>query len=183
MLGCLLLLVGVPSAYAMRCGNRIVGTDDYDFQVRERCGDPYYIEDHFVVLASGTDTPVQTIQQSVYTAWFYNFGSSRLLVQLLFRDGRLVRERTLGRGVDTIGESCATVELTSGAKGGELVAHCGQPLSRKLHPSIQISQLGPGVYSQHDDAREDWIYDLGGNFLYVLHMLNGHAESVEHIAR
>ena len=183
MLGCLLLLVAVPSACALRCGNRVVGTDDYDFQVRERCGEPYYIEDHFVVLATGTDTPVQTIQQTVYTAWFYNFGPSRLLVQLLFRDGRLVRQRTLGRGVDDIGGSCTPVALSSGASAGEVIAHCGQPQSRNRHPLTQVRQFGPGAYSQYDDSREDWIYDLGGNFLYVLHMLNGHAEAVEHIAR
>ena len=73
MLSCLLLLVVAPSAYALRCGNRIVGTDNYDFQVRARCGAPYYIEDHFVLVASGTNTPVQTIQQTVYTAWYLQF--------------------------------------------------------------------------------------------------------------
>ncbi len=181
--GCLLLLVAVPSAYALRCGNRVVGTGDYDFQVRDRCGDPYYIEDHFALLATGADTPVQTIQQTVYTAWFYNFGPSRLLVRLLFRDGRLVRERTLGRGVDDIGGSCAPADLISGANSGELIANCGQPVSRNLHPLAQVRRLGPGIYSQRDDSREDWIYDLGGNFLYVLHMVNGHVEAVEHIAR
>lgn len=183
MLGCVLLLVVVPSAYALRCGNRVVGTDDYDFQVRQRCGDPYYIEHHFELVATGTDTPVQTIQESVYTAWFYNFGPSRLLVQLLFRDGRLVRERTLGRGVNNIGDSCTPVALASSISSGELIAHCGQPLSRNLHPLTQVRRLGPGVYNQRDDSREDWIYDLGGKFLYVLHMRNGHAEAVEHIPR
>ena len=94
-----------------------------------------------------------------------------------------MRQRTLGRGVNDIGDSCTPAELTSGSISGELVAHCGQPLSRNPHPLTQVRRLAPGVYSQHDDSREDWIYDLGGNFLYVLHMLNGRVEAEEHIAR
>jgi len=39
------------------------------------------------------------------------------------------------------------------------------------------------VYRQTESYREDWIYDLGGNFLRVLHLLNGRVDSVELISR
>lgn len=84
----LLLLAIAPAAHALRCGSRIVGSGDYDFHVRDRCGDPYWIEDHHQLVISGGDSPIQTAQQIVYTAWFYNFGPSRLMVRMLFRDGR-----------------------------------------------------------------------------------------------
>ena len=38
-----------------------------------------------------------------FEAWYYNFGPRQLLRRLVFRDGFLVREETLGYGVDEIG--------------------------------------------------------------------------------
>src|SRR5262249_32185563 len=114
---------------------------------------------------------------------FYNFGSNRLLVRLLFRDGRLIREETMGRGVDEIGDSCGPAKLISGMTSGEIVAYCGAPLSRNAQPVSQVRAFGSGAYSQVDRYLEDWVYDLGGNFLYLLHMVNGHVASVEHPPR
>ncbi len=178
-----LILACMAPAYALRCGNLLVNAGDYDFQARDRCGDPYWTEDHYRLLVTDTDTPVQMVQQYTYTAWFYNFGADRLLVRLLFRDGRLVREDTLSRGVDTIGDSCGPARFIRGASSGELVAYCGEPLSRNTQTGAVLRQLGPGVYSQNDVWREDWVYDLGGEFLYLAHVLNGHLDSVEHVRR
>ncbi|HEY7873400.1 MAG TPA: DUF2845 domain-containing protein [Rudaea sp.] len=178
-----LVLAAATPAHALRCGSRIVGTDDYDFQARDRCGDPFWVEDHYRIIVDNRDAPVQTVQQITYTAWFYNFGKNRLLVRLLFRDGRLVRENTLGRGVDDIGDSCGPAKLVSGMSSGELVAYCGEPLSRHAQPGATQRRLAPGIYSQSDSYREDWIYDLGGDFLYIAHLLNGHIDSVEHVRR
>jgi hypothetical protein len=178
----ILLLAAEPSAHALRCGNLLVHEGDYEVQVRDRCGDPYWIEDHYQFVVSGPET-LQSVQQVVYTAWFYNFGSNRLLVRILFRDGHLVREDTLGRGVQEIGDSCGPAKFDRGTSSGELVAYCGEPVSREALPDTVVRRLGPGVYSERDDYREDWIYDLGDNFLYVAHLRNGHVDSTEHIAR
>jgi uncharacterized protein DUF2845 len=181
---CALLLLGIaPSAHALRCGSRLVSNGDYDFQARERCGDPFWTEDHFKFVVAGTDTPVATIQQVVYTAWFYNFGANRLIVRLLFRDGRLVREDTLDRGVNEIGDSCGPAKFNRGISSGELVAYCGMPISRNGQPGAQIRQLGPGLYTQSEIYTEQWVYDFGDEFIYLVHMTNGHVESVEHIHR
>jgi len=179
----LILLAAAPAAHALRCGTRLVGNGDYDIQVRDRCGEPYWIEDHYQYVVAGSGSPVEIVQQVVYTAWFYNFGSNRLLVRLLFRDGRLVHEETLTRGVDEIGDSCGETKMTTGISSGELVAYCGLPLSRNAQPILQTWPAGPGVYRQVENYREDWIYDLGGNFLRVLHLLNGRVDSVELIPR
>lgn len=183
VLGLLSLFLVAPAAHALRCGNRVVGNDDYDFQVRDRCGAPFYIEQHFRLIVSAADSSGQTLQQTTYTAWYYNFGADRLLVRLLFRDNRLVREDTLGRGVDELGDSCGPTKMLRGMSSGELIAYCGEPLSRNPQPITKIRQLAPGVYSQSDYAFEDWIYDLGGNFLYILHIINGHVDSVDHVPR
>jgi len=177
-----MLFALAPAAHALRCGNRLVETGDYDAQVRDRCGDPYWVEDRYQLIANG-DPSVQTVTQVTYTAWFYNFGPDRLLVRLLFRDGRLAREDTLDRGVDEIGDSCGPGRLVSGMSGGEIVAYCGMPMSRNAQTGALVRRIGPGTYRQTDLAQEDWIYDIGGNFLYVLHLLNGRVTSVDHIPR
>lgn len=180
----LLLLAVAPAAHALRCGSRITSSGNYDFQVRDRCGDPYWIEDHYQLLVfGGDDAPLRTTQQVVYTAWFYNFGPSRLLVRMLFRDGRLLREDTLGYGVNDIGDSCGPAKLMRGTSSGELVAYCGEPASRNSQPGSTLRRLGHGVFSETEDYHEDWVYDLGGDFVYVVHLRNGHAESVEHVRR
>ena len=42
---------------------------------------------------------------------------------------------------------------------------------------------GRSLDSETDNYLEDWIYDLGGDSLYVMHLRNGHTESVEHVRR
>jgi hypothetical protein len=181
---CALLLFAIaPAAHALRCGSRLTGNGDYDFQVRDRCGEPYWIEDHYRLIVTGADSPLQNVQQIVYTAWFYNFGPSRLMVRFLFRDGRLLREDTLGYGVNNLGDSCSPTKLISGMSSGELVAYCGQPLSRNGQQGSTLRRIAPGAYSESDNYLEDWVYDLGGDFLYVMHLRNGHSESVEHVHR
>lgn len=179
----LLLFVVAPAAQALRCGSRITSSGNYDFLVRDRCGDPYWIEDHYQLIVSGADSPIQTAQQIVYTAWFYNFGTSRLLVRMLFRDGRLLREDTLGYGVNDIGDSCGPTKLLSGMSSGELVAYCGQPMSRNSQPGTTLRRLGPGTFSETENYREDWVYDLGGDFLYVVHLRTGQVDAVDRIQR
>ena len=184
LLVCALLLFSIaPVAHALRCGSRLTSNGDYDFQVRDRCGEPYWIEDHYRLIVTGANSPLQSIQQIVYTAWFYNFGPSRLMVRMLFRDGRLLREDTLGYGVNNIGDSCGPTKLISGTNSGELVAYCGQPLSRNTQPGSTLRRVAPGAYSETDNYLEDWIYDLGGDSLYVMHLRSGHTESVEHVRR
>jgi len=179
----MLLLVIAPAAHALRCGNRITSSGNYDFQVRDRCGEPYWIEDHYRLIVFGADSPIQTTQQIVYTAWFYNFGSSRLLVRMLFRDGRLLREDTLGYGVNNIGDSCGPAKLIQGVSSGELIAYCGEPLSHNVQPGTTLRRLGLGVFSETENYREDWVYDLGGDFLYIVHLRDGYAEAIDHIRR
>jgi hypothetical protein len=178
----LLLLALVPAAHAMRCGNRLVADGAFDFQVRERCGNPYWIEEHYQMLVAG-DERVEVVKPVEYSAWFFNFGANRLLVRLLFRDGQLVREDTLGRGVDELGSSCAPARLSAGISSGELVAYCGEPSSRRVLPTLVSQRVGANLYRQSEGYREDWLYDFGGALVYRLHLARGIVESVESLSR
>lgn len=178
----LLLLVAAPTAHALRCGNRLVTDGAFDFQVRERCGNPYWIEDHYQTIVAGNER-VEVVQPVEYSAWYFNFGANRLLVRLLFRDGRLVREETLNRGVAELGSACSTARLSEGISSGELVAYCGEPSSRYVQPVLVSRRIGASLYRQSGSDREDWTYDFGGDLVYLLHLAHDQVESIEQIAR
>jgi hypothetical protein len=183
LLGIGLLLCGfAPAAHALRCGTRLVTSGDLEFQVRERCGNPYWIETHYQTIVAG-DERVEVAEPIEYSAWYFNFGSHRLLVRLLFRDGRLVREETLNRGVDELGASCSPARLSEGTSSGELVAYCGEPASRRAQPVLVSRRIGADLYRQTEAYREDWIYDFGGEFVYSLRLARGLVESVEQLPR
>ena len=40
------LLFASPYAFALRCGNLLVNREMQDFQVRDRCGDPFWTESY-----------------------------------------------------------------------------------------------------------------------------------------
>ena len=175
----LLLLIAATHAHAMRCGNRLVNPGDLDIQVRDRCGEPYWSEDRYELLVSGAHSAFENQREVQYTAWYYNFGSNQLLVRLVFRDGQLFREERLGRGVDELGDSCTTVKLYRGISSGELIAYCGEPLSRNDLVDEDVRRYGGGYERRNEVHRERWIYDLGGRFLYVLTLRNGRVYNVE----
>jgi hypothetical protein len=119
----LLLLFAVPlllpqAAWALRCGTRVVMTGDRDFQVRERCGEPFFEDSYQVFNRSGVGAPVEYGAETVYDAWYYNFGPQQLMVRLLFADGELVREDTLGYGFNGTRGPCKPDHITAGMRSG-----------------------------------------------------------------
>src|SRR3546814_8031462 len=86
-------LVAVPgTAAAMRCSGRIVDSGDYAVQVRERCGEPYWVSEFSTILVYGAYGPVEQRAVQEVQDWYYNFGSSKLVQRLTFVDGRLRSE-------------------------------------------------------------------------------------------
>src|SRR3954470_10925268 len=121
----ILLLLASPAAFAMRCGSRIVDVGTQDFQVRERCGEPFYTDTYYATEVFGNNGPVAQYRDVQYDVWYYNFGPSTLMRRFVFRDGVLAREETLGYGVNEIGEDCNPNRDYRGVSIGELVARCG----------------------------------------------------------
>ena len=185
-----------PAAHALRCNGSIVHVGDYDYQLRQRCGEPFWTEGRTRYEGYGTRSGPpgarssdETVREVQYTTWYYNFGSSDFMVRLLFRDGRFVREERLSRGVEDIGSSCDQIRMTRGLTSGEVVAHCGEPAQRYVTSSVN-SRTNPDPVSpriergaadfssyrfvQDEDYQEDWIYDFGdGDTIYVAHFSNG----------
>ena len=184
LLPILALLLAAPAAHAMRCGNRLVNDGAQDFQVRERCGDPFWTDRYTNIEIIGRDGPIEQQREVQFDVWYYNFGPRQLMRQLVFRDGLLERERTLGYGVDAIGEDCDPNRLLGGLSAGELFARCGEPASRRSHTDTLVRRPAPGLERWRDPRREDWIYDFGDRrFVRVVRVVDGRVVAVDSLAR
>jgi hypothetical protein len=180
----LLFLLASPAAFAMRCGSRIVDTGTQDFQVRERCGDPFYADMYYATEVFGGYGPVQQYRDVQYDVWYYNFGPSTLMRRFVFRDGVLAREETLGYGVNTIGDDCNPNRDYRGVSVGELVARCGEPATRRRYNDTLVQRPLPGYEHYRDQRREQWIYDFGEDrFLRSFYLFDGRVESTDSIER
>lgn len=180
----LVLLLASPSAFALRCGNNLVNGGQQDFQVRQRCGDPFYTDRYTTVEVLGANGPYERQTEVQFDVWYYNFGPRQLMRELVFRDGMLLREETLGYGYDQLGSDCNPNRDYRGASVGELYARCGEPVSRRSEGGAVVRRPVPGVERWRDDRREQWVYDFGDDrFVRIVHMLNGRVFGTESVAR
>ncbi len=185
----LILLVVSSEALALRCDGRIVATGDRDFQVRGRCGAPYFVDGYSELVSYGSDHDQggyggTTYHRSerVYEDWYYNFGGNRLLYRLRFRDGRLVRIDTHGYGRNP-GESkrCDDATLARGTPIGQVYLHCGPPYSRQAR--YRDASTGTGGYRRQRQVRyEEWLYPshrAGHSRLAIF--IEGRLHRIEHV--
>jgi hypothetical protein len=180
----LLFLFASPSAFALRCGTDLVTEGSQDFQVRARCGDPFYADTYVSTEVFGTNGPVQRYRDVQYDVWYYNFGPRQLMRRFVFREGVLAREDTLGYGVDEIGTDCNANRDYRGVSIGELVARCGEPASRRTNYDTLVHRPVPGYLRYRDQRREEWIYDFGEDrFLRSFLLIDGRVEDIDTVDR
>ncbi len=177
-------LVAARDAQALRCGSRIVVTGDHALQVRERCGEPFWIEEAAELEVRGERSRFERRLEHREESWYYNFGPNKLMRRLVFVDSRLVREDTLGYGLNQVGGGCNPDTLQPGLRTGEIVARCGIPDSREARWEEVIVRDGFGNARQRLVRREEWIYDPGrGRNFRVLVMVDGTLSQVDWMAR
>ena len=178
------LLLAAPAAHAMRCGNLLVTDGLQDFQVRSRCGDPFWTDSYTNVEVIGAYGPVERQRTVQYDVWYYNFGPRQLMRELIFCDGRLVSEQTLGHGVADIGSDCNPNRDYAGLSVGELYARCGEPASRRSETDTLVRRPAPGIERWRDQRRKDWIYDFGDDrFVRLVRLIDGRVVGSEQVRR
>lgn len=179
-----LFLLATPASAAMRCGSKLVRDGSMDYQVRAMCGDPFW-NDHYVTLEIlDPYGPYERQQQVEFDAWYYNFGPRQLMHRLLFRNGQLAEDATLGYGVSEIGTECAPAALAPRMSAGEVIARCGAPAARHFVEDTLIDRTRGRIEHWTPQRRETWIYDFGeGHRLRQLELRGGVVERVDAIAR
>ncbi|MFN7550205.1 MAG: DUF2845 domain-containing protein [Pseudomonadota bacterium] len=183
-LAALLLLCAAAEAQALRCDGRVVDVGDHAIQVRERCGEPFWIDAYTEVLVQGEYGPLEQRVERPVEAWYYNFGPNRLLRRLLLVDDRLLREDSLGYGVAAIGADCRLDALPVGTPAGALVARCGEPASRRDRWREIIRRDSAGNAHRRFVRDEDWVYDLGASRdRRLLRLVDGVLQGVERLDR
>jgi Protein of unknown function (DUF2845) len=175
------LMFASSAAHALRCGNSLVKSGAQDFQVRERCGEPFWTDRYSNSEAVG-DREYEQIREVQFDVWYYNFGPRQFMRRMVFRDGRLLRDDALGYGYDEVGGNCDRVP--DGISAGELLARCGDPARRRSLDDTLIRRPAPGVEIWADQRREEWIYDFGDErFVSIAHLVNGRVTRMELVRR
>jgi hypothetical protein len=97
-------LGGAPGlTWALDCGGRLVSEGQAPWEVQAICGEPTEVDDSveialkpaYDVFGRVVDHFPVAVPKSV---WTYNFGSSRLVYRLTFREGKVVHIETGGYG-------------------------------------------------------------------------------------
>lgn len=180
----LILLLTSPGAWALRCGNRLVVEGARDFQVRERCGEPFWTDSYVDLEVLGAEGPFERLREIRYDIWYYNFGPANLMRRLVFHEGVLIREHSLGYGVRDIGGQCDPNRDYTGLSAGELIAYCGEPASRRRQPGSTVERPFRGAERWHPTRREVWFYDFGANRLMRrVSLVDGHVRAVDLLER
>lgn len=178
----LVLLLAAGDAVALRCKGRVIETGDYDFQVRERCGEPYWISDDSNMVITDANGPLVRRAVQQVQGWYYNFGPGSLVQHLVFVDGRLQRIDSLGYGLTRLGNKCNDIAFLRGTREGELVLRCGPPAARysRYRDSAYYTPYG---YAYTQPLRyEEWRYpkpDSRDTRLVI--MVDGRIDRVEDV--
>lgn len=148
-----------PRAEALRCGGDLVREGDLSYSVRAACGEPDWTQAYHGFHGGGEEV------------WHYNFGPNDLIRILHFRDGRLRRIQTAGRGFlepDQPGP-CRPADIVTGMTALELLKRCGDPAQRdrrRVHYRLDRPTLQPPNHHRFREVfAEDWYYDFGDNYL------------------
>lgn len=103
-LASLAVFAATADASALYCERRIVSGGDTQDRVLALCGEPASMATRVdtqtrFLYARGIVVGAYTVSVR-YDVWVYDFGPTRLMVELVFEDGTLARESTLGYGTN-----------------------------------------------------------------------------------
>jgi hypothetical protein len=94
---------GQGLAWALDCGGRLVSEGQAPWEVQAICGEPTQMDDTVeIVLKPAYDVFGRVVDHFPVavpkSVWTYNFGPSRLIYRLTFREGKLTHIETGGYG-------------------------------------------------------------------------------------
>lgn len=171
-----LLLFAVPAAAeTMRCDGGVIATGDRSLEVLRKCGEPSFRDEWDEYLA------YHHVPSAHVEEWHYNYGPSRLLHVLRFRNGKLTRIDTDGHGYHESAGSCSPYEIFQGMSQYALLSQCGQPDARERRLELRSFPRRDGRRTYPVTVRVDeWIYNFGpSSFIRIVTLVNGRVDEIE----
>jgi hypothetical protein len=175
LLPAVLLACGTAAADVMRCEGKVVTTGDRSFDVERLCGEPSFRDEWDEYLAYH-HLPTAHVEE-----WYYNFGPSRLVHVLRFRNGKLTQIDTDGYGFNEDAGSCNPHDIFTGMTQFMLLARCGPPDARERRLELRSFPRRDGRRSYPVTVRVDeWIYNFGpASFIRIVTLVNGRVDEIE----
>ncbi len=101
LLASFLAALAVAPAQALTCGMRTINEGQSLYEVQQRCGPPNWQDSRVVYVNQGVGGYAGGVSRQIpvnIDVWVYDFGPTRLIQQLTFENGRLMRIESLGYG-------------------------------------------------------------------------------------
>jgi hypothetical protein len=168
-------------ALALRCGSDLVHKGDHVIEVLNKCGEPMWRErweDEIIERRFFDTLERQTV---VMEEWLYDFGPTRLLHILRFRNSRLESIATGDRGSRLSVQSCREGKVLSiGDTKFEVLSMCGYPDFSEIRDADEL------IINRFDRSRrttiriDEWTYNFGPSY-FLLHLTfeNGRLKRME----
>lgn len=175
------LLYGVfclSPAYAasMRCNGKIVSTGDSRFTVLTRCGEPSGRVDWEEEISEFI-SPFEKVSRFITVEeWVYNFGPTRFIRVLSFRDGVLtdIQTRDYGFPRDARPGFPCRDEADMGDTQVEILIKCGPPAYKEVREAETARRLDRFRRRRILIRVEEWYYNYGpAYFIDILVFENG----------
>ena len=170
-------IISVQSSQAaLRCGTALVSEDAWPTEVEELCGAPDYVAEYPTATVPG----LGVVQTEAH--WYYNPGPQRFVQRLTFRNGKLARIESLGYGFHTSKTaSCDTSTFRHASNEYELVARCGEPLSKRVEWKLPTPRKRSETWQTLQPVLvQEWLYDFASNQLrQVVTLRNGQVVNIE----
>jgi len=131
-----LLLSASTQVAALRCGTKLINTGDPVSRLQRYCPEPFWIE-RWSDPALLDNSPYGIQLTDGVEAWYINFGPRKLVRRMVFRNGELRSEETLGYGFNRAPEkaNCRGSDLDSaGDTLADLYRRCGPPDQESFYP-------------------------------------------------
>jgi len=171
-----LAMLAQTSQGELRCGSSLVSDGAWPIEVEESCGPPDYVAEY----PSATVPGLGVVQTEAH--WYYNPGPQRFMRRLVFRNGKLSRVDILGYGFHVPDSPrCTPNALRHITNEYELIARCGEPLSKRLEwRAVPFRKRAETWQTLQPVLVQEWLYDFSNNqFRQVVTLKNGQVVDIE----
>lgn len=176
------MVIGVSQeAYALRCNGGLITVGDAKLTVEKKCGEPTWVDRWGEQIVALPDTDFERSISRINERWIYNFGPTRFLRIISFRDGKVTHIDTGSRGFTVVPgmQRCDFSSLSLGDTSAEIRALCGAPDQQEQRFET-LSRPIEGGRQQVSVSVDEWTYNLGPTrFMRVLTFRNGMLTNIE----